>query len=96
MKTALFFRVAVPAALAAAALLSGTASAQSAAASPDDNSTVTREDVMRDLAAWKQAGLENSWSGDSTPDVYSPQYRASYRQYMDTVKPAAAPPVRAQ
>ncbi len=51
---------------------------------------------MRDLAAWKQAGLENSWSGDSTPDVYSPQYRASYRQYMDTVKPAAAPPVRAQ
>ncbi|MCY1504040.1 hypothetical protein D9M68_381950 [compost metagenome] len=98
MKTALFFRAAVPVALAAAALLSGSASAQMASASSGAgaNTTVTREDVMRDLAAWKQAGVENNWSTENTPDVNSPEYLASYKKYMDTVKPASAPPVRTQ
>ena len=98
MKTALFFRAAVPVALAAAALLSGAASAQMASPPSDTGTgaTVTREDVVRDLAAWKQAGLENDWSSENTPDVNSPEYLASYKKYVDTVKPAAAPPVRTQ
>jgi len=96
MKTALLFRAAVPAALAAAALLSGPASAQLSTSPPDTNTTVTREDVARDLAAWKQAGLENNWSSENTPDVNSPEYLASYKKYVDTVKPVAAPPVRTQ
>ncbi|MGY6270158.1 DUF4148 domain-containing protein [Achromobacter denitrificans] len=96
MKTSLFLRAAATAALASLALLSGPAGAQTAATSPEDTATVTREDVMRDLAAWKQSGVENNWSTDSTPDINSPEYVASYKKYEDTVKPAAAPPVRTQ
>jgi hypothetical protein len=51
---------------------------------------------MRDLEAWKQAGVENNWNSDSTPDINSPEYVASYKKYEDTVKPAAEPPVRTQ
>lgn len=96
MKTALFFRTAIPSALAAAALLSGAACAQMAETPSDSGPTVSRADVERDLAAWKQAGLEKSWSGDNTPDTYSPEYIANYKKYEDTVKPAPTPPVRTQ
>lgn len=96
MKTALFLRAAVPVALATAALLSGPAGAQTAATSSDTSTTVTREDVMRDLAAWKQAGVENNWNSENTPDINSPEYLANYKKYVDTVKPASAPPVRTQ
>jgi hypothetical protein len=92
MKTSLLLR----AALAATVLLAGPAGAQPAAAPPDDHAPVTREEVMRDLEAWKQAGVENNWNSDSTPDINSPEYVASYKKYEDTVKPAAEPPVRTQ
>lgn len=97
MKTVLSFRALIPAALAAFALLSGPASAQSAGtapttAMPEPNVTLTRADVERDLAAWKESGVERQWMGEDSPDINSPQYVADYRKYVETVRPGSAPP----
>lgn len=96
MKTVLMLRGLVPLALAAVALLSGNAMAQTAVApttaAPEPNITLSRDDVMRDLAAWKQSGVERNWNSDNTPDINSPEYVASYRKYVDTVRPANAAP----
>ncbi|MFD4839569.1 DUF4148 domain-containing protein [Achromobacter sp. NPDC058515] len=95
MKTVLSFRAAIPVALAAFALLSGPAGAQPAAsapttATPEPNVTLTRADVERDLAAWRESGVERQWMGEESPDINSPQYIADYRKYMDTVRPGSA------
>ncbi|MBB1596089.1 DUF4148 domain-containing protein [Achromobacter sp. UMC46] len=94
MKTALSFRALASVALAASALLSGAAAAQQAVApttaAPEPNITLSRDDVMRDLAAWKNSGVERNWNSDNTPDINSPEYVASYRKYVDTVRPAAS------
>ncbi|MGE6914582.1 DUF4148 domain-containing protein [Achromobacter kerstersii] len=100
MKTVLTWRGLVPLALAAA-LLSGSALAQTAVApttaAPEPNIPLSRDDVMRDLAAWKQSGVERNWNSDNTPDINSPEYVASYRKYVDTVRPgSAAPPMQTQ
>ncbi|QVQ24405.1 DUF4148 domain-containing protein [Achromobacter deleyi] len=93
MKPVLPFRALIPVALAAFALLSSPASAQPAAASapttaaPSPNVTLTRADVERDLAAWKDSGVERQWSGDESPDINSPEYVADYRKYVSTVRP---------
>lgn len=100
MKTVLMWRGLVPIALGAA-LLSGSAHAQTAVApttaAPEPNIALSRDDVMRDLAAWKQSGVERNWNSDNTPDINSPEYVASYRKYVDTVRPgSAAPPMQTQ
>ncbi|MCP1405183.1 DUF4148 domain-containing protein [Achromobacter insolitus] len=95
MKTALTVRAMIPVVLAAFALLSGPAAAQTAAApttaAPPSDVQLSRDQVERDLAAWKQSGVERSWDSDSTPDINSPEYVAAYRKYVDTVRPANAP-----
>ncbi|CAB3678811.1 DUF4148 domain-containing protein [Achromobacter pestifer] len=95
MKTVLSFRALIPVALAACALLSGPAGAQQAVApttaTPEPNVALSRDDVMRDLAAWKNSGVERSWNSDNTPDINSPEYVANYRKYVDTVRPSNAP-----
>lgn len=101
MKTVHLFRVLAPAALAAATLLSGPVHAQQAVApttaAPEPNVTLSRDDVMRDLAAWRQSGVEKNWNSDNTPDINSPEYIASYKKYVDTVRPAnAVPPMQSQ
>ncbi|NMK46898.1 DUF4148 domain-containing protein [Achromobacter sp. Bel] len=94
MKTALSFRAFAPIALAACAALSGPAVAQQAAApttaAPEPNIALSRDDVMRDLAAWKNSGVERNWNSDNTPDINSPEYIASYRKYVDTVRPGTS------
>lgn len=90
MKPDLTFRALVPVALAVFAVLSGTAGAQSAAsapttAAPAPDYTPTRADVERDLAAWRESGLEAQWAGDETPDINSPVYISDYRKYQSTV-----------
>ena len=47
--------------------------------------TPTRADVERDLAAWRESGLEAQWAGDETPDVNSPTYISDYRKYQSTI-----------
>ncbi|WP_447918263.1 DUF4148 domain-containing protein [Achromobacter aegrifaciens] len=95
MKTALFLRAALPVAMAAAALLTGPAAAQMSAApttaAPPSDVQLSRDQVERDLAAWKQSGVERNWDSDSTPDINSPEYVAAYRKYLDTVRPANSP-----
>ena len=90
MKPDLTFRALVPAALAVFALLSSPAGVQSAAsapttAAPAPDFTPTRADVERDLAAWRESGLEAQWAGDETPDVNSPTYISDYRKYQSTI-----------
>ncbi|MGE8569314.1 hypothetical protein D3C85_217560 [compost metagenome] len=96
MKTVLSFRVFVPVVLAAAGLLSGPTFAQQAVAPATAVQTPdvpkSHDDVMRDLTAWREAGVEQKWEGDETPDIYSGAYVASYRKYVDTVHPAYATP----
>ncbi|MGS1006992.1 DUF4148 domain-containing protein [Achromobacter anxifer] len=95
MKKALLLRAALPVAMAAAALLTGPAAAQMSAApttaAPPSDVQLSRDQVERDLAAWKQSGVERNWDSDSTPDINSPEYVAAYRKYVDTVRPASAP-----
>lgn len=91
MKPLLPFRVVVPAALAALALLSGPAGAQSAApapttAEPPSNYTPTRAEVERDLAAWKESGVEALWAGEDSPDINSPTYINDYQKYISAVR----------
>lgn len=96
MKTVLPFRVVIPIALTAGALLSGPVSAQPAAAPatamPESGVTLTREDVVRDLAAWRNSGLENQWDREESPDINSPEYVADYRKYMETSRQDGATP----
>ncbi|WMD18171.1 DUF4148 domain-containing protein [Achromobacter seleniivolatilans] len=96
MKPILTLRAIIPATLAALALLSGTAAAQMGAApttaAPEPNVVLSRDDVMRDLAAWKQSGVEKNWNSDNTPDINSPEYVNSYKKYVDTVRPGTAAP----
>ena len=87
MKTALFLRAAVPVALATAALLSGPAGAQTASTSSDTSATVTREDVMRDLATWKPVGLEKQLEQRKHAGHRRPRVRRQLQKYVDTVKP---------
>lgn len=101
MKTVHMLGGLAPIALAACALLSGGALAQTAVApttaAPEPNITLSRSDVERDLAAWKESGVERNWNSDNTPDINSPEYVASYRKYVDTVRPAnSAPPMSSQ
>lgn len=94
MKHVLPFRALVPAALAACALLSSPAGAQTAAsapttAAPTSNYTPTRAEVERDLAAWKESGVEAQWAGDESPNMYSATYISDYRKYENAVRPAS-------
>jgi hypothetical protein len=91
MKPVLLFRALVPAALAAFALLSSPAGAQSASrapttAAPSSDFTPTRADVERDLAAWRKAGLEEEWAGEESPNTYSPAYIADYKEYENATR----------
>ncbi|WP_144639255.1 DUF4148 domain-containing protein [Bordetella genomosp. 13] len=63
-------------------LAAGAAQAQEATVVPPSQSTLSRADVVRDLRAWQQAGLEQEWQSDDTPDVYSTAYRAKYAEYL--------------
>lgn len=91
MNPVLPFRALIPAALAAFALLSNPAGAQSAStapatAAPSSDFTPTRADVERDLAAWREAGLEEQWAGEESPNVNSPTYIEDYKKYESTVR----------
>lgn len=104
MKPVLTFRALIPVALAAFALLSSPAGAQPAAgtapatAAPPSNVTLSRADVERDLAAWKESGVERQWSGEESPDINSPEYVADYRKYVSTARPGgmSQPPSQSQ
>jgi hypothetical protein len=43
---------------------------------------LTRQDVKADLAAWKQAGLDQLSRGEQGPDTFSSQYRQAYERYL--------------
>jgi hypothetical protein len=101
MKTIHLLSARAPTALIVATLLSGPAHAQQAVApttaTPGPNIALTRDDVMRDLAAWRESGVERNWNSDNTPDINSPEYIASYRKYVDMVHPSnAVPPMQSQ
>lgn len=101
MKTVHLLRGLAPLAIAGATLLGGNAYAQTAVApttaAPEPNITLSRDDVERDLAAWKQSGVERNWNSDNTPDINSPEYIASYKKYVDTVRPAnSSQPMQSQ
>ncbi|WP_313622178.1 DUF4148 domain-containing protein [Achromobacter sp.] len=94
MKTVLTFSAAIPAALAALALLSSPVGAQPAAsapttAAPASDYTPTRAEVERDLAAWKESGLEAQWAGEESPNMYSATYVNDYKKYESSVRPAS-------
>ncbi|MFT0546186.1 DUF4148 domain-containing protein [Allopusillimonas ginsengisoli] len=42
----------------------------------------TRSEVRADLELWKRAGLDEFWRGESTPDTFSPRYKAAYAEYV--------------
>lgn len=73
----------------------GAAHAREETVVPKGESTLSRADVVRDLQAWKQAGLDEEWRTESTPDVYSPAYRAKYEAYVRLTQrpglPSASP-----
>lgn len=71
--------------LALSAAASGAALAQAAPppaglASPYGPS-LTRAEVLADLALWKRAGVDRYWCGEETPDIYSPEYKAAFSEY---------------
>ena len=72
----------IVAALMFSMLAVGAAQAQEETVVPKGKSTLSRAEVVRDMQAWKQAGLEEEWRTENTPDVYSPAYRAKYEEYV--------------
>lgn len=44
--------------------------------------SVTRAEVLDDLAMWKKAGLLDLWAGEITPDTFSREYRVAYAEYL--------------
>ncbi|ARP95238.1 DUF4148 domain-containing protein [Bordetella genomosp. 13] len=68
----------------AACFAAGNAMAltSSAATNLPDTRELTRAEVQADLDVWKRAGMEEFWVGESTPDIYSTEYRAAYRKYL--------------
>ncbi|MDF8361181.1 DUF4148 domain-containing protein [Achromobacter anxifer] len=71
--------------LALSAAASGAALAQAAPppaglASPYGPS-LTRAEVLADLALWKRAGVDRFWRGEETPDIYSREYKAAFAEY---------------
>ncbi|MFY3981313.1 DUF4148 domain-containing protein [Achromobacter xylosoxidans] len=72
-------------ALALAAGVSGTALAQQApstALNSPYGAPLTRAEVLADLALWKRAGVDRFWRGEATPDIYSPEYKAAFSEYV--------------
>lgn len=76
--------------LALAAGVSGTALAQQVAVagapataltSPYGPS-LTRAEVLADLALWKRAGVDKFWRGEATPDIYSREYKTAFSEYV--------------
>ncbi|KOF52377.1 MULTISPECIES: DUF4148 domain-containing protein [unclassified Achromobacter] len=72
------------AALIAMSLAGAAAHAAPGGAAQDNGqgNRVTRAEVKADLAVWRRAGLDKFWRGDSSPDIYSPEYRAAYADYL--------------
>ncbi|CCH08360.1 DUF4148 domain-containing protein [Achromobacter xylosoxidans] len=71
--------------LALAAGVSGTALAQQApstALTSPYGAPLTRAEVLADLALWKRAGVDRFWRGEATPDIYSPEYKAAFSEYV--------------
>lgn len=60
----------------------GAAQAQEATVVPQGTSSLTRQQVVEDLHAWRDAGLADEWHHEQTPDIESPAYRAKYAQYL--------------
>lgn len=71
--------------LALAAGVSGTALAQQApstALTSPYGVALSRAEVLADLALWKRAGVDRFWRGEATPDIYSPEYKAAFSEYV--------------
>lgn len=71
--------------LVLAAGVSGTALAQQApstALTSPYGVPLTRAEVLADLALWKRAGVDRFWRGEATPDIYSPEYKAAFSEYV--------------
>lgn len=71
--------------LVLAAGVSGTALAQQAsstALTSPYGAPLTRAEVLADLALWKRAGVDRFWRGEATPDIYSPEYKAAFSEYV--------------
>lgn len=71
--------------LALATGVSGTALAQQAPATALTSpygASLTRAEVLADLALWKRAGVDRFWRGEATPDIYSPEYKAAFSEYV--------------
>lgn len=71
--------------LALAAGVSGTALAQQApstALTSPYGAALSRAEVLADLALWKRAGVDRFWRGEATPDIYSPEYKAAFSEYV--------------
>lgn len=54
------------------------------------SSSLTRAEVVNDLAAWRSAGLDESSRGENTPDIYATQYRMLIAQYQQQAQLTAA------
>ncbi|WP_454695338.1 DUF4148 domain-containing protein [Achromobacter aegrifaciens] len=72
--------------LALSAAATGAALAQSAPLSAGSANpygpSLTRAEVLADLALWKRAGVDRFWRGEETPDIYSPEYKAAFTEYF--------------
>ncbi|MVW79071.1 DUF4148 domain-containing protein [Bordetella sp. 02P26C-1] len=49
---------------------------------PLTQSTMTRSEVLADLAAWRSAGLADEWHSEQTPDIESREYRDKFARYQ--------------
>ncbi|SAI60046.1 Uncharacterised protein [Bordetella ansorpii] len=74
--------------LCAALALAATSAAYATSASqqPANNQAyqpreLTRAEVRADLAVWKRAGMDEFWRTDTTPDIYSREYRTAEAEY---------------
>ncbi|WP_445656495.1 DUF4148 domain-containing protein [Achromobacter sp. NCFB-sbj8-Ac1-l] len=81
-KTALFLALATGVSGAALAQPVASAGAPATALTRPYGQSLTRAEVLADLALWKRAGVDRFWRGEATPDIYSPEYQAAFSEYV--------------
>lgn len=72
----------IPAITLAFVAATSVAHGQSLTANLASEHSLTRAEVVADLAAWRASGLADAYAGKATPDVFSAAYRAKFADYQ--------------
>ncbi|SAI60071.1 Uncharacterised protein [Bordetella ansorpii] len=81
MKAPLKFLFSALALCAASASYASASTPRTADAQAYQPHELTRAEVKADLAVWRRAGMDKFWRMESTPDIYSREYRTAEAEY---------------